>query len=210
MRCPKRVRTDRGSENGLIATLQCILSNNLNGHVYGSSPQNQRIESFWSLLKRLRLQWWINLFQDLVNADMLDTSKDKHIECVRYCFMELIQSDLDRFKSFWNSHRIRQSVGAVCPGGIPEELYFINQPNTMQCMIPVDPNEVVQYRTYVKAPSVCANSTFATYLQYVHSISGISKPSVWQEAVFLYIHFMSTALYQAAILQTYSLCNIAV
>ena len=49
--CPTLLRTDRGTENGIMATIQCYLRRNhrdglagLNAHRYGSSPSNQRIE----------------------------------------------------------------------------------------------------------------------------------------------------------------------
>ena len=43
--CPKLVRTDCGTENGIIAAMQCTLTNNENGHRYGTSVANQRIEN---------------------------------------------------------------------------------------------------------------------------------------------------------------------
>eukprot|EP00794_Sanderia_malayensis_P008340 gene8340-9238_t len=46
--CPSLVQTDCGTENGIIEGIQSTLMIDLNGHRYGSSPSNQRIESWWS------------------------------------------------------------------------------------------------------------------------------------------------------------------
>ncbi len=56
--CPLLIRTDCGTENGIMASMQCFFRQNGNdlfagekAHKYGSSPANQRIEVWWSSLK---------------------------------------------------------------------------------------------------------------------------------------------------------------
>ena len=44
--CPSKVQTDCGTENGILAALQCALVGSTDVHRYGSSPSNQRIESY--------------------------------------------------------------------------------------------------------------------------------------------------------------------
>jgi len=46
----------------LIAAIQAFVAGNQQAHVYGTSPGNQRIEAWWSFYRRLRSQWWIELF----------------------------------------------------------------------------------------------------------------------------------------------------
>ena len=72
--CPKLLRTDPGTENVVTATMQCLLRANGNGeftgekvHRYGPSTGNQRVECWWSHLKKSRTTWWINFFKDLVD-----------------------------------------------------------------------------------------------------------------------------------------------
>ena len=48
-------------------------------------------------------------------------------DCLRLCFMHLIQEDLDSVSSEWNSHRIRPLRDSDCPPGHPNELYFMPQ-----------------------------------------------------------------------------------
>ena len=65
---PDILRTDCGNENCLMAGIQCKLANNTDGHTYGSSISNQRIENFWSHFKRTYLSWAIEFFKDLVRS----------------------------------------------------------------------------------------------------------------------------------------------
>jgi hypothetical protein len=55
--CPRLVRSDCGTENVLVAAMQCYFRASgddefagLNAHKYGSSPSNQRIEGWHGLL----------------------------------------------------------------------------------------------------------------------------------------------------------------
>ena len=57
--CPRIVRSDCGTENVTLAAIQCSLRATHQdeyaaekAHRYGSSPANQRIEGWWSFLKR--------------------------------------------------------------------------------------------------------------------------------------------------------------
>ena len=42
---PSKVQADCGTENGILAALQCALVGSVDKHRYGSSPSNQRIEN---------------------------------------------------------------------------------------------------------------------------------------------------------------------
>ncbi len=39
----------------------------------------------------------------------------------------LLRMDLDDYVKRWNSHSIRPSSYAICPGGVPEDLYTMPQ-----------------------------------------------------------------------------------
>ena len=59
------VRSNKESENVVIAGLQRYMLRStsfLNSSFrFGSSAANQRVESWWSIIWRLRLNWWINI-----------------------------------------------------------------------------------------------------------------------------------------------------
>ena len=67
---------------------------------------------------------WINFFKDLCDLGILDTSDTIHLECVRFCFLRLINDDLLKVISLWNQHRVRPTRHAECPSGKPNVLYF--------------------------------------------------------------------------------------
>ena len=55
----------------------------------------------------------------LVNLDL-----DYHRECLRFCFIGILQGELDETVRLWNNHRIRRNYYAVCPSGRPDTLYY--------------------------------------------------------------------------------------
>jgi len=94
--CPKRVRADLGTENGIVKQLQEYMRSQhgddfaTQSFIYGSSNHNQRIESWWGFLRTHKAQHWMNLFQALKEDDLFDGNfLDKNL--VQFCFTELIQ-----------------------------------------------------------------------------------------------------------------------
>lgn len=65
----------------------------------------------------------MNLFKDLIDIGLLDTDNKIHLELVRYCFLNIIQQQLNNTKKHWNLHTIRKMKNNVCPSGIPNVLY---------------------------------------------------------------------------------------
>ena len=113
---PTMVRTDRGTENTLMATMQCFLRRShsddhasLKAHAYGPSTSNQRIEAWWSHLRKSWTTWWMNFFSQMVERGELDTSDDLQKNCLWFCFNKLLQQGLDQVRTSWNTHYIRIS-----------------------------------------------------------------------------------------------------
>ena len=73
---PRKVIADRGTENVHVASVQKFLRRNDNelsrgmdaAFQYGKSISNQRIEAFWSQLRRSCTDWWIRYFRQLVDT----------------------------------------------------------------------------------------------------------------------------------------------
>ena len=63
--CPKVLRMDRGNENIYCEDLQVFLTGDLESFFYARSVRNQRIEFFWSRLKKFKLSWWISFLKSL-------------------------------------------------------------------------------------------------------------------------------------------------
>ena len=136
--CPRLMRSDLGSENETMAAIQCYLladgEHDLAGekaHRYGPSKSNQRIECFWSFLRRSRMSWWMNFFKDLNDNCALILASAMHKENIWFCFNHIIQTDLD----FVKLHYIRPSRHETTTGR-PDELFFLPEgsggPNQLQ------------------------------------------------------------------------------
>ena len=59
---PTKIKTNCETENVVVA-IQSAVDGCESVHTYGTSPGNQRIEAWWSFLRRIGFQWWIKLFE---------------------------------------------------------------------------------------------------------------------------------------------------
>ena len=113
-----------------IASLQHVFHDNIAnnqqtyGHRYVPSTSNQRIESWWSIFRKSRSEWWLELFKDLAVSGAFCDGNITHVYCLRYCFMEILQKELNFVANSWNEHAIRASNMSECPSGIPDVLFF--------------------------------------------------------------------------------------
>jgi len=172
--CPILVRTDCGTENGIMAAMQSYFRQNGNdefagerAHRYGTSPSNQRIECWWSFLRRNRSSWWIDLFKHMVNIGVLDIGNELHTECLWFCFQAVIQEDLDKVKFNWNTHRIRQSGSGTVPG-IPDVLYLLPQNSgAFECKVKVSRGNINEMEQHVEDYDEC-HSERSLYYEYFH------------------------------------------
>ena len=66
----RKIRSDCGSKNTIIAAIQCLLRRNhhtpnagLKAHSFGSSHKNQRQETWWVFLHKSVMSWIIGFFK---------------------------------------------------------------------------------------------------------------------------------------------------
>lgn len=107
--CPRLLRTDCGTENGIMADCQCFLINSENGHLYGTSTTNQRIENWWSHCKRSFTAWVIDFFKQMIEDGIFVPGNHVHMESVWFVFSQFLQNELNDVVYNWNTHYIRQS-----------------------------------------------------------------------------------------------------
>lgn len=130
---PRILRADHGTENSSLRFLQPYFRHNstdslagMNSFMRGRSTSNQRIEAFWGTLRKLGVHWWINFFKDIRDSGLFDIDHPVVKECLQYCFMDALQTDLDRIAKQWNLHDIRQQKRyAELPSGKPDVMYFV-------------------------------------------------------------------------------------
>lgn len=120
---PTILRSDKGSENVLIGSLQvCLRKKHVDklagekSYITGKSVRNQRIESFWGRMRQHSMDFYIQFFKCMQSKNLFDGSR-LHILCLQYCFAFLIKQDLKLTKDLWNTHHIRkQNINSQAHG----------------------------------------------------------------------------------------------
>jgi len=184
------VRTDCGTENNTVAAIECLVASDVSAHIYGTSPGNQRIEAWWSFLRRYRSQWWIELFESLVNCGAFHPGCQTEMECLRYCFMKLVQYDMDSVRHEWNTHRMRPSAGARCPAGVPDELFHFPPPPAVNCLLTDTPDLPQEVLDELEEPRVCDSHDFQSYLDYLCAFNSWDRPADHEAAIQLYLNLL--------------------
>ena len=136
--CPTIVRTDCGTENGSLAAIQCQLHDDEKAHQYGKSVTNQRIENWWSHLRRGYSNWVIDYFKTLVVDGIINTGNELHQDCIWFVYSMFLQNELDTVMDEWNNHYIRKSNDSQV-SRIPNELFYLPEIRDFEeCGMPVN------------------------------------------------------------------------
>ena len=189
--CPLPTRSDCGTENGVIAAAQCYFRTNDNSpfpgeqaHIFGTSTHNQRIENWWSHLKKTCTSWWIQFFKDLVEERQLNLDHEFTSECLWFCFNGILQSSLDEAKLYWNIHYIRPSRHETV-AGVPNILFDIPEQFggfDFRVRVPADKLQEVQVR-YSQENN---ENEFEDYFEYLMEFYELQYPSNYNEAVHVF------------------------
>ena len=188
---PRVIRADRGSENVVIGGIQRFLrhdhTDSQSGEQsfrFGPSTSNQRIESWWSQLRRSKSNWWMNFFKDMRDNSIFDSGVRYHRECIRFCFIGLLQNDLDEMKILWNNHRIRYTRNAECPAGRPNVIYFAPERfGGRNGAMAIDQSQLNIAKPYCKKSSIFGCSEeFLQLVSIIMSENNLSMPGNPDEA----------------------------
>ncbi|VDH93539.1 Hypothetical predicted protein [Mytilus galloprovincialis] len=171
---------DAGTENVIVERIQIALrsfhTDSMAGHrsvSIGRSTANQKIEMLWSFLMRNFTTFWRNLFKDMVDEGILNNADPVHLECIRFCFLPLIQRHLDMFLQSWNSHRIRSQRNVECPHGIPDVMFyqpFIYDKYDCSYELPCD-IVVLDYLTDIYTDAVLPRGTKEEFRQLINTLT---------------------------------------
>ena len=183
--CPAKIRTDCGTENGKVAAAQCYFVNDPQAHIYGMSPCNQRIEGWWSYLRRSRMTWWMNFFKDLMEQAVFIPGNQLQIECLWFCFSSIIQQDLDFVVQHWNSHYIRRSRHDTISGR-PDELFYLPELHSGKDLSHQVSEQECQYvkENYLSLEE--SRNEYQEYFEYVMEAAALQQPKGRRDALHLY------------------------
>ncbi|XP_061193724.1 uncharacterized protein LOC133201956 [Saccostrea echinata] len=193
--CPQRIRADLGTENTYVEQMQKFLrrdhADELAGDksfLYGKSTHNQRIEWFWGLLRREMGQYYMDMFSefsrddsDLFCGDHLDKS------LIQYCFMDLIQRDLDSLQLTWNTHTLQSKQNYGTERQRPILLYTMPELyNAEERLCRVEDNEIDICEEETVYRTILCDETIACLCEMIRRENNLQKPSYADEAKDLY------------------------
>ena len=100
------------------------------------------------------------------------------MQCLWFCFKNILQADLDMVKDNWNSYYIRGSHYNTVPGR-PNELYYIPEIASFQeCKCAVSEEQLDNMDNYNELQD--DNSIFDEYFRYVLESQKLLPPSTLQ------------------------------
>jgi hypothetical protein len=183
--CPIDLVTDLGTENGIMAGIHSFFRNDPNSHSYVPSPRNQRIEGWWSFLRKNQTSWWIDFFTDLTTAGIVNLTDPLEKECLWFSFAGLLQKHLNETCEHWNTHYIRKSRHDTISGR-PSALYYLPSSfgGMSNLLLPV-PEVHMDYASR-HLVEMREENYYQEYFKYVMENTQCDFPANWQEALRLY------------------------
>lgn len=124
----------------------------------------------------------------MVNKQIHKSTCPLHQEVLLFCFMPVLQAELNEWLRCWNSRRVRQSASA--PGGIPELLF--NIPSIVgfkEQGTPVNDMDIQSARTVlgIKHAPMAKDEELQELLFYYVKIHNLSVPHDPESGLDLYI-----------------------
>ena len=162
--------------------------------LYGKSVSNQRIVSWWSILRRGCTNWWIDHMKDLRERGLYDDSDEVQVECLKFCYSDVIQKELHKVATLWNLHNIRPSNNLESPAGRPDTMYFIPEiTGTRHYKIDVDLDdlEVAKETFSSDRPIHGCSRAFSELALMMMEDNGLHHPNKAEEAKVLYLNLLN-------------------
>ena len=178
------VRSDRGSENVVLEEIQKHFRHNDadpfaggNSFSYGTSSAN----------------WWINVFKDMTGLGIFDASNEIHLRYIRFCFLPILQVELNNTVVLWNNHFIRASKNCECIPGRLDVLYYT--PATSggrDCKLSVNSVDVTgAYSLREKLPWLGCSDEFLQLTTLIMRDSNLPMPVTAKEGKRLFEYVMN-------------------
>lgn len=188
---PKCLKADDGTEHAIIEPMHITLRSldgpdALDSFSIITSPQNQRIEAYWSILQRDRIGWWRTFLRELSDLELFSNDDQVLVDCVRYCFMHLIRQDLNSILRDWNSHIISGSSRSVGPTGRPDTMFYLPEHfGGRNFSTHLDEEALSEFPDYSSYVIEDYNEEFETFAQM--AIGDHSKPTNTDDAFQMYL-----------------------
>ena len=100
---PSRIGSDRGLENIDVGRFMIEARGANRGSIItGNSVHNQRIERLWREVSRVVVSRFLNIFLYLEQCGVLDPESERHLYCLHFMYLPLINTALRELASAWN------------------------------------------------------------------------------------------------------------
>ena len=125
---PSIIRLDRGTETGVLASIQAFLRRNHEDMApedtvqYGTSTTN-RIKRWWRELHERLKAFFKSQLLNLLDLALYDREDENDRNMLAYVYIPLIQREMDTFAELWNSSRCRLQKNTLMPDEIPDFIY---------------------------------------------------------------------------------------
>ena len=189
---PHKITADDGTEHALIQPMQIYLrslngdGNELDSFSIIPSPRNQRIEAYWSHLRRDRPAWWQIFFDAIESQGLFDGNDPALVDCIRFCFMHLLREELNDVAIKWNQHAISESRRNTGPTGKPDCMYFLpHLYDADDYAKMVDMHEVEELKTVTGLPPD-VSPEFKEFAEIIMSENNMTIPDNINDALNLY------------------------
>ena len=184
----------------MIAAAQCFFRSDDNGplqgeqaHAFGTSTHNQRVENWWSHLKKACTNWWIQFFKDLIEERQLNLNDEYTKESLWFAFNGVLQSSLDEVQLYWNTHYIRPSRHETV-AGVPDILFAIpEQFGGFDCRVAVSNEKLREVQTRCEQQQRQNENPFEEYFNYLMEFHEMQYPSDYNEAGYIFDTLMRYA-----------------
>ena len=163
-----------------------VLNGNLEVNHFSiiTSPQNQRIETYWSVLQR---DW---VFQDLVNLELLNADDPVVLNCLHYCFMGIIREELNSVKEEWNPHVISRSHKSG-PTGHPSCMYYLpHLCDKQDCVQKINKEEIEEFDSVIAELPSNFTPEFSDFARTVIPNNEMKRPKNPSEELSLYLFLL--------------------
>ena len=128
----------------------------------------------------------------MIASGIVEVGNELHMECLWFCFQSVLQDELDKVKTHWNTHRIRKSkYGTV--SGVPDVLYFLpERSGGDECIVLIEQHTINEMEEYLQTEETSnSNNTvvendYQEYFHYVIDNSDLQFPTGVTEAFELF------------------------
>ena len=124
---------------------------------------------------------------------IFDTSNEVHLQCIRLCFLPILQGDLNDTMVLWNNDYIRAIKNGECIPGRPNVLYY--KPTTLggrYCKLFVISADVTAaYCLCEKLPYLGCSDAFLQLATFIVTDSNLSMPVTALEGKELFEYVMN-------------------